>query len=97
LLDIASPTKAIEYMALGIPVVVNDNPDQKRVVEEAGSGICVELDAAMFADAVVTLLSDPRRCSEMGRAGQEYVKQNRGYDTVSARLAASYRAFFNRR
>jgi glycosyltransferase involved in cell wall biosynthesis len=97
LLDIASPTKAIEYMALGVPVVVNDNPDQKRVVEEAGSGICVELDAAMFADAVVTLLSDPRRCSEMGRAGQEYVKQNRGYDTVSARLAASYRAFFNRR
>jgi glycosyltransferase involved in cell wall biosynthesis len=91
LLDSASPTKAIEYMALGIPVVVNDNPDQQRVVAAAACGVCVALGAATFAAAVLALLDDPVRCATMGRAGQRYVTAHRGYDTISAGLAAAYR------
>jgi glycosyltransferase involved in cell wall biosynthesis len=96
LLDSASPTKAIEYMALGVPVVVNDNPDQKRVVDQAECGLCVELDPAAFARAVLTLLNDPGHSSEMGAAGRQYVAQNRGYDTLAASLATSYRSFFDK-
>ena len=97
LLDSASPTKAIEYMALGLPVVVNDNPDQQQVVEAAGCGLCVGLGADSFAQAVLTLLADPARRAAMGEAGRHYVTQNRGYDTLASRLAASYREFFGQR
>jgi hypothetical protein len=96
LLDSASPTKAMEYMALGIPVVVNDNPDQKHVVQQANCGLCVDLDATAFAQAVLALLRDPSRCKEMGAAGERYIAQHRGYDRLAKRVAQSYRSFLNR-
>jgi glycosyltransferase involved in cell wall biosynthesis len=94
LLDSASPTKAIEYMALGIPVVVNDNPDQRKVVDAAACGLCVALGADTFAAAVLTLLGDSARRAAMGSAGRRYVVQHRGYDTISRCLASSYRQVF---
>ena len=33
-----SPTKLVEYMAMGKAVVANDHPEQKRVIEESGAG-----------------------------------------------------------
>lgn len=45
LLDSASPTKAVEYMALSLPVIANDSPDQAQVIEESGAGLCVPLEA----------------------------------------------------
>src|SRR5690606_27703235 len=38
LYDVASPTKAVEYMALGLPVVANDLPDQAFVIGRSGGG-----------------------------------------------------------
>jgi glycosyltransferase involved in cell wall biosynthesis len=96
LLDSASPTKAMEYMALGIPVVVNDNPDQMNVVQQANCGLCVELSASAFAQAVVTLLRDPVRRKEMGAAGEHYVRQNRGYDRLAVHVASSYKSFLKK-
>jgi glycosyltransferase involved in cell wall biosynthesis len=86
----------MEYMALGIPVVVNDNPDQKHVVQQANCGLCVDLDATAFAQAVLALLRDPSRCKEMGAAGERYIAQHRGYDRLAKRVAQSYRSFLNR-
>jgi len=96
LLDSASPTKAMEYMALGIPVVVNDNPDQMNVVQQANCGLCVELSASAFAQAVVTLLRDPVRRKKMGAAGEHYVRQNRGYDRLAVHVASSYKSFLKK-
>ncbi len=90
LLDSASPTKAVEYMALGLPVIVNDNPDQQQVIAESGGGLCVPLSADAFAKALVTLLDDPARRQEMGRLGKAYVSNVRNYDQLSTNLAATY-------
>jgi glycosyltransferase involved in cell wall biosynthesis len=87
----------MEYMALGIPVVVNDNPDQKAVVESAQCGLCVEGSAVAFAHAMLALLADPARCAAMGIAGQRYVNENRGYNKLAADLANAYRDFFHKR
>jgi glycosyltransferase involved in cell wall biosynthesis len=92
LLDSASPTKAVEYMAIGLPVVVNDNPDQARVVAESGAGLCVPLTAQDFAEALVDLMSNSNRRIEMGQKGKEYIARTRGYDQLAGRLAAVYRA-----
>lgn len=94
LLDSASPTKAVEYMALGLPVVVNDNPDQAQVISESGAGLCVSLDARAFSEAVIDLLNNPDKCREMGQLGIDYIRRVRGYDTLSANLAGVYKQLF---
>ena len=91
LLDSASPTKAVEYMALGLPVVVNDNPDQAMLVEESGAGLCVPYRAETFAAALLTLLADARLRQEMGSRGQEYIAKVRGYDRIAEQVATAYR------
>jgi len=91
LLDSASPTKAVEYMALGLPVVVNDNPDQAQVVAESGGGLCVPLEPQAFADAVMSLLQSPELRRVMGEHGRDYVRRVRCYDTIAEAVARVYR------
>ena len=90
LLDMGSPTKAVEYMALGLPVVANDNPDQARVIEESGAGVCVAFRGDAFADAVIDLLNAPETMRQMGTKGREYVARNRNYDSIARTVAGVY-------
>lgn len=95
LLDMGSPTKAVEYMALGIPVVMNDNPDQEAVAEESGAAQCVSLEASHFAAAVINLLSDDALKKSMQEKGIAYVNKVRGYQQIAASLSTSYRQSFS--
>lgn len=90
LFDVSSPTKAVEYMALGIPVVGNDNPDQQQVIDASGAGICTPLTGADFAQAVVTLLRDDQQRLAMGARGPSYVRSCRSYAHLSAQLTGIY-------
>ena len=64
------PTKILEYMANGVPVITTPLPEACRLVEETGAGIVVPFDdPEAVADAVETL-SDPafrQQCSDNGR------------------------------
>lgn len=90
ILDCGSPTKCFEYMALGVPVVGNDNPDQKKVLEESRGGLCVPLTADDFARAVCRLLADEPLRRSMASAGRLYIESRRGYDVLSRAVAAKY-------
>jgi glycosyltransferase involved in cell wall biosynthesis len=94
-LDTCSPTKAVEYMALGVPVVGNDNPDQRRAIEASGAGLCVPLDPAHFADAVVALLRDEDARRAMADRGPDYVRMHRSYARLAADVAAAYEKLCN--
>lgn len=87
-----SPTKIIEYMAVGKPVVANDHPDQSRVLAESGAGLCVRWGAQDFADAITRLLTDEAGAAAMGARGPAWVKTNRTYDVLAAQVMARYRA-----
>jgi len=89
-LDMGSPTKAMEYMALGLPIVANDNPDQAQVLEESGAGICTPLDGEAFAQAVVGLLNSPETMRQMGIKGREYAVSKRDYDSIARKVAADF-------
>lgn len=91
LLDMASPTKAVEYMALGLPVVVNDNPDQQQVIAESGAGLCVPMTSEAFASATLRLLNDSDLRANMSALGKTYVAQHRSYQQLAASLAEEYR------
>jgi glycosyltransferase involved in cell wall biosynthesis len=91
LLDSASPTKVVEYLALGIPVVANDNPDQAFLLSEAGMGITVSLSAENFASAILKLLlgsGDNDTVTPNRR--REYISRLRSYDVISSDLSKKY-------
>lgn len=91
LLDCGSPTKVVEYLALGVPVVCNDNPDQAKVIQESGAGICVPYSAQAFADAVIQLLQQSEAGTQSRpEQGMAYVASCRSYAAISKNVAEAY-------
>jgi glycosyltransferase involved in cell wall biosynthesis len=89
-LDSCSPTKAIEYLALGVPAVGNDQPDQARVIRDSGAGHCVPYSVEAFADAILHLLEHPDLARQMGARGPAYVAAHRSYEIIARDLARTY-------
>jgi len=95
LLDCSSPTKLPEYLALNVPVVCNDNPDQQQIIRQTGAGLCVPYTAEDFASAVINILSlSEYQRHEMATKGKDYVSQYRSYRKIANNLADSYRNLF---
>ncbi len=85
-----SPTKLIEYMVLGRPVVANDHPEQAEVIAASKAGICVEWSVGAFSTAIIDLLRDPEMAEKMGARGPFYVQGNRTYLAISSSLEFIY-------
>jgi glycosyltransferase involved in cell wall biosynthesis len=83
ILNSASPTKLVEYLAMGKAVVANDHPEQRLVLEDSGGGYCVPWDEERFAEAIVKLMADPERARQMGERGRRYVVQHRAYGAIA--------------
>lgn len=91
-LNAGSPTKLVEYMALGRPVVANDHPEQATILAESGAGLCVPWGVESFADAICELLDNPDKAQAMGARGPAWVAANRTYDKLAAQVHARYLA-----
>ncbi|QKJ66855.1 glycosyltransferase [Deefgea piscis] len=91
LFDVSSPTKAVEYLACGIPCIGNDIPDQKLVLEESEAGLCVEMNVNSFVMAIVELWCLPQVREEMSVNAKNYVLHNRNYTVLSETLFSKYR------
>jgi glycosyltransferase involved in cell wall biosynthesis len=83
ILNSTSPTKLVEYMAMGKAVVANDHPEQRLVIEESQAGYCVPWDEEAFATAIVRLLKDTDEARRMGERGSRYVADRRAYDVIA--------------
>ena len=90
LFDVSSPTKLVEYLALGIPSVANDIPDQQLVVTQSAAGLCAPMEAAAFRDAVLELLGNPTMASQFAARGPAWVQTHRTYTVLAQRVAAAY-------
>lgn len=88
---VASPTKLVEYMALGCPVICNDHPEQSEIIRESGAGLCVPWGAEYFADAIDRLLTDPDEASRMGTRGPTWVAAHRTYPIIAEAVWQEYR------
>ena len=88
---LSSPIKMFEYMAVGKPVVANEEiPEQEEVIQESKGGILVKFEAESFAEGIIELLDDPERAREMGKQGQEWVVKNRSYNILARKLERKY-------
>ena len=90
LLDSASPTKVVEYLALGLPVVANDQPDQDAVLRGSGAGLSVPMTHKAFRAALLHSLSDQGFAARARMAGPDWVAAHRSYDKLAARVAEVY-------
>lgn len=73
--QVSLPTKVVEYMAHGVPVVTTPLPLARDLVTEAGSGIVVPFgDPEAAAQAVLDLWNNPGRRHRMGAAGHRIAR-----------------------
>ncbi len=77
LFEDAVPTKLLEYMAAGKPVVAAASGEAARIVERAGCGIaCPPEDPEAMADALLRIAADPQAAFAMGQAGRRYAEDH---------------------
>lgn len=77
LFEDAVPTKLLEYMAAGKPVVAAAAGEAARVVERAGCGFaCPPEDPPAMADALRRIAADPQAAFAMGQAGRRYAEEH---------------------
>lgn len=83
LFDVSSPTKILEYIALEVPVVVNDIPDQEFIVNGSGFGRVVKFDADSIAKGIVSFLDNVDDLSNFACDASLYVKSIRDYSVLT--------------
>jgi glycosyltransferase involved in cell wall biosynthesis len=89
--DRAVPTKLVEAMAAGRPVVTSDLPRAAALVRAAGCGLVVPAaDPGAHAAALARLLTDPAAARRMGAAGRRAFLAGMTFEAESRRLVAFY-------
>lgn len=87
------PTKLLEYMAAGLPVVASDFPFYRQVIDSSQCGLLVDpLQPAKIAEALLWLLRNPERSQDMGRRGQQAVFERYNWEQEAKRLISTYDA-----
>jgi glycosyltransferase involved in cell wall biosynthesis len=92
LYDISSPTKLLEYMALNLPCVANDNPDQADVLTRSGAGWLTASSGTAMGEAMIAILDDPAAAAGRAGCGLAFIDAHRSYRVIAAELAGQYRA-----
>ena len=89
--DDSIPTKLLEYLAAGVPVVASDIASWRALTEGFDCVNFVDpLDDQAVAAAVNGLLDDPERARAMGRAGRELVLQRFAWEREFEALLGLY-------
>ncbi|WP_081771229.1 MULTISPECIES: glycosyltransferase [unclassified Methylibium] len=92
ILNSTSPTKLVEYMALGMPVLANEHPEQSLLIEDSGTGKCVAWDESAFAMAIISMWRDADETLRNATRGPAYVLENRSYRAIGARVYDRYKS-----
>jgi glycosyltransferase involved in cell wall biosynthesis len=81
------PTKVMEYMAFGVPVVTTPNAASAEMVKRYGSGVVVPFgDPSAVASAVLSLRDDRSRRERLGAAGREAAVRDMDWSPDGRRL-----------
>ncbi|MCT4665856.1 MAG: glycosyltransferase [Flavobacteriales bacterium] len=88
----ALPVKMFEYMASGIPVITSDIPLWKQiVVEENNCGLAVDpYNSNAIAEAINYLIENDEIAREMGKRGQQAVKNKYNWTQEEKKLVNIY-------
>lgn len=88
------PTKVLEYMARGVPVVSTPTPPARELVERHDCGLLVPfVDAGAAADAVERLWSDAGLRHRLGAAGHAAARAEHDWNADGRRFAEVLRGW----
>ncbi|HEY8480855.1 MAG TPA: glycosyltransferase [Spirillospora sp.] len=91
------PTKIVEYMARGVPVITTPNPPAVEIVESAECGLLVPFgDADAAAKAVLRLRDDEKLRVGMGERGYRAARERYHWPVHAARFVAQLEAWAGR-
>ncbi|MBS1771813.1 MAG: glycosyltransferase [Bacteroidetes bacterium] len=77
--------KVLEAMAMGVPVVCSEIGFAGLGIAN-GDGAVMQKDPALFADAVIDLLSDASKREYVGKKGMEVIQQKFSWDSIAKQL-----------
>ena len=87
--------KMFPPMACGRPLLMSGEGEGAELVAEAGAAIVVPPgDADALADAMITVIDQPARASELGAAGRRLVEARFGWDAIVAHWIDQIHAYF---
>lgn len=88
------PTKILEYFAYAVPVVVSPLPLAVDVLRSCEAGFVVDPeDPIAVSSAVRQLLVDPRKRTDVGMRGHEWVQRHHDWTVDGPRFVKTLRAF----
>lgn len=83
----AIPTKLIDYMACGKPVLCGIPGEAKEIVEKAQAGYVFEPnDDKTLSQLIIKLLADPERANTLGYNGLEFIRQSFSSNQMNAKI-----------
>jgi glycosyltransferase involved in cell wall biosynthesis len=89
--DDSIPTKMLEYMAAGIPVVASDFASWRSLVGDCDGVVFIDpRDEDALARAVSALFDNPERARQLGQRGREFVHQRFDWEQESQTLFQFY-------
>lgn len=90
LYDVSTPTKLVEYLAVGRRVVANHLPDHDAVVAATGLGSLVGFSAEGFAQGLRAELDKGEPSVGEVRRATDWVRASRDYRALAALVGAAY-------
>ncbi|NWG35198.1 MAG: glycosyltransferase [Chloroflexi bacterium] len=87
--------KILEAMACGTPVVTTSRTLSALEVTP-GRELLAADGVEAFSQAVLSLLNDNQKCSEIGAAGSAYVQKRHGWNAITRKMSAHYQDAIHR-
>jgi glycosyltransferase involved in cell wall biosynthesis len=86
----------VEAMACGVPVVISDQVNIHRAVQDAGAGVVTRCDIDEIAEAMAALLSDEARRQAMEAAGRCAARDQYSWPPIVRQLTLEYEVLIAR-
>jgi len=83
------PTKVLEYMACGKPVITTPLLGIKEFFPDESCGVSYS-STETFHESVIALLSNKNKMAEMAKEGSKYVKDTLNWDTIADLLLEKF-------
>ncbi|WP_232455961.1 glycosyltransferase family 4 protein [Polaribacter sp. SA4-10] len=89
--DTTYANKIFQYMSLGKPLLVSNAIAQKTIIEKVNSGLIhKEKDVDDFSDKVLTLYNSSELRTELGKNGENFIKNEFCWEKTSKKLIDLY-------
>ncbi len=88
----SSPNKIFEAMMLGKPIIVAENTNTDRIINESRSGLVVPYgDPDALENALMRLQQEPVLRAQLGENGRQAYEETYGWEIMAQRLVNLYR------